>query len=140
MVETIYCVHCGAVAKHPVYKVINGQSLSFCCGGCVQVYELMHEMGLEAGPGAGDSPRPNAPKPVRSASAQTISVHVAGMTCANCVAAVGRALRSVAGVLEVSVDLETELAVIQTNPGIALKDLQRAVEKAGYQLSKPADV
>jgi Cu2+-exporting ATPase len=144
MVETVYCVHCGAVAKHPVIKIIDGQSLSFCCGGCVEVYEMLHEEGLvsdQGMPAAGDKSLPAAAHPVNtqpgeSLPSQTVTVHVAGMTCANCVAAVTRQLRSVSGVIDVSIVLETELATVKMIPNkVASADLKRAVEKAGYKIS-----
>ncbi len=42
----VKCEHCGAETKHPVSKVIDGQTLHFCCGGCLQVYEFLREEGL----------------------------------------------------------------------------------------------
>ena len=144
MVETVYCVHCGAVAKHPVYKTINGQSLAFCCGGCVEVYEMMHEEGLDLGQGVpekANKPLPLGVHPVstqlnESMQSQTVIYHIAGMTCANCVATVTRQLRSVPGVMDVSVVLETERATVKMIPdSVSLADLKRAVERAGYEIS-----
>ncbi len=58
------------------------------------------------------------------------------MTCANCVAAVERALRSVPGVLAVRVSLADENAAVELIPGEAkLADLQQRVKAAGYELS-----
>ena len=143
MVETVYCVHCGAVAKHPVTKIMNGQPLIFCCGGCVQVYELMHEEALDSGQGGTEGtmiPQPEAVHTIvtqqdRSAPSQTISFQVAGMTCANCVATVERYLHTVPGVLDVRVVLETERATVKMIPDrVSMADLKQAVEKAGYTL------
>ena len=137
MVETVTCVHCGAVAKHPVYKTINGQSLAFCCNGCVEVYEMMHEEGFDSDFGLPESTNPHsiADQPDQSAPSQTISFHVTGMTCANCVATVTRQLRSVTGVIEVAVVLETERATIKMIPGrVPIDDLKRVVKKAGYDI------
>jgi copper chaperone CopZ len=144
MVEPVYCVHCGAMAKHPVFRTINGQSLIFCCGGCAEVYEMMHEEGMDAGQGMPEMDNKSLPgtrhptdiQPDESAPAQIYSYHVAGMTCANCVATVTRQLRSVSGVLEVNVSLETERAAVKMIPEqVSLADLKRAVEKAGYEIS-----
>jgi copper chaperone CopZ len=137
MVEAVYCVHCGAVAKHPVIKIINGQSLSFCCGGCVEVYEMLHEEGLDSGQDVPEmAPHPVSTQQNESIPSQTVIYHVSGMSCANCVATVGRQLRSVTGVMEVSVVLETELATVKMNPNkVSLAALNHAVEKAGYKLS-----
>jgi Cu+-exporting ATPase len=58
------------------------------------------------------------------------------MTCANCVATVERALRSVPGVLAVSVSLAQENAAVEFIPGEAsLTTLRQRVEDAGYELS-----
>jgi copper chaperone CopZ len=141
MVEPVYCVHCGAVAKHPVTKIINGQPLSFCCGGCLQIYEMLLEEGLPAGqskPGAQTDPQTEAVVPPQSQTgpSQTITLQVGGMTCSNCVNTVTRRLRSVSGVLDASVILETGRATVKTFPGkVSMADLKRAVEKAGYQVS-----
>ena len=143
MVETVYCVHCGAIAKHPVYKTINGQSLAFCCGGCVEVYEMMHEEGLDSGQGVPERANKSTPgtahpaskQPDDSALSQIITYRVEGMTCANCVATVTRQLRSVSGVMEVSVVLETERATVKMVPErVSMTDMKRAVEKAGYKI------
>jgi copper chaperone CopZ len=144
MVETVYCVHCGAAAKHPVTKAIDGRVLTFCCRGCLQVYELMREEGLTAGqnaplqsfasPPAAESaaaqPRPD------SVPSQRVTLSITGMTCANCVAHVERGLRSVPGVLNVSVDLASGSATVETVPGrVTMADLKRAVEDAGYEVT-----
>ncbi len=70
-----------------------------------------------------------------STSSQTISLHVVGMTCANCVATVEKHLHKVPGVLDVRVVLETERATVKIIPNkVSIPDLKRAVEKAGYQI------
>jgi hypothetical protein len=46
MVDKVKCEHCGAETKHPVTKVIDGKTLNFCCGGCLQVYEYLIQEGL----------------------------------------------------------------------------------------------
>jgi copper chaperone CopZ len=138
MVEPVPCVHCGAVTKHPVYKTINGQSLAFCCGGCVEVYEMLHEEGLDPGQGGPEvtHSQPVSAQPDESVQSQTVLYHVTGMTCANCVATVTRQLRSVPGVMEVNVVLETESAIIKMVPNqVPIADLKRAVEKAGYEIT-----
>jgi Cu+-exporting ATPase len=57
---------------------------------------------------------------------------VSGMTCASCVAHVGRALRKVPGVLDATVNLATERASITHEPSVGLEALVTAVERAGY--------
>ena len=144
MVETVYCVHCGAAAKHPVTETIDGQVLTFCCRGCLQVYELMREEGLPAGQNAASpsivaTPSAVSPtsQPQRSSGpSQTVTLSIGGMTCANCVAHVERGLRSVPGVLTASVDLARGYAKVEAIPGkVTLADLKRAVEGAGYEVT-----
>ncbi len=58
---------------------------------------------------------------------------VTGMTCGHCVASVTEEVSAVAGVGEVTVDLETgTLTVTGDAPADAIK---AAVEEAGYQLA-----
>jgi Cu+-exporting ATPase len=137
MVETVACVHCGAAAKHPVTKVIQGQLLSFCCNGCLEVYEMMLEEGLvEPAVHPAQSKGGDAAAPLKgTASSRTVAFHVDGMTCSNCAASVDRQLRSVPGVLDVQVSLEKASAAVQLEPGGAsMAELRRAVQKAGYSV------
>lgn len=61
------------------------------------------------------------------------SFGVSGMSCANCVGRVEKALKKVPGVLDASVNLATERARVEYLPGMAeVGDLERAVEGAGY--------
>ncbi|AIY40772.1 Lead, cadmium, zinc and mercury transporting ATPase [Collimonas arenae] len=55
-----------------------------------------------------------------------------GMSCASCVSHVEKALRKVAGVQDVSVNLATELATVKGDSATAIGPLVAAVEKAGY--------
>jgi Cu+-exporting ATPase len=61
------------------------------------------------------------------------------MTCASCVARVERALRRVEGVRSASVNLATEQATVEVEPGLDLLRLKAAVEDAGYEVA-PAQV
>jgi copper ion binding protein len=66
----------------------------------------------------------------------TLSLPIAGMTCASCVGRVERALKSVPGVSAAAVNLATETAEVR---GIAAPDvLITAVEKAGYHVAAEA--
>jgi Cu+-exporting ATPase len=74
----------------------------------------------------------------------TIDLAITGMTCASCVARVERTLGRVAGVREVSVNLATETAHLQTSEDTRLSDLIEAVGRAGYSATlrgqaKPAN-
>ncbi|HZY64279.1 MAG TPA: heavy metal translocating P-type ATPase [Rubrobacteraceae bacterium] len=58
---------------------------------------------------------------------------ITGMSCASCVGRVEKALNSVPGVLDVSVNLASEKAGVEYLPGsIEARNLKRAVEDAGY--------
>ncbi|HLT39037.1 MAG TPA: heavy metal translocating P-type ATPase [Enhygromyxa sp.] len=58
---------------------------------------------------------------------------IGGMTCASCVSHVERALAAVPGVRSVSVNLATERARIQHQPGVEIAALTTAVADSGYQ-------
>jgi P-type Cu+ transporter len=59
---------------------------------------------------------------------------VQGMSCASCVSRVEKALSSLPGVRETSVNLATEVATVRADAGVGLDSLRRAVEKAGYSV------
>ncbi len=66
---------------------------------------------------------------------EIISLPIEGMTCASCVGRIERALKSVAGVLDASVNLATERAEVRLAAPVSRTDLIRAVEDAGYTVS-----
>jgi Cu+-exporting ATPase len=69
-----------------------------------------------------------------------IDLPITGMTCANCVGNVERALRKMEGVLRAEVNLATEKATIEYVPSlVTLETLKRAVEEAGYSLILPVE-
>ncbi|WP_407570128.1 heavy metal translocating P-type ATPase [Deinococcus altitudinis] len=60
---------------------------------------------------------------------------VQGMTCANCVGRVERALGKVEGVLSASVNLATERATVQYLPSaVSVSQLRAAVQESGYEV------
>lgn len=62
-----------------------------------------------------------------------ITLLVKGMTCAACVSAVERAIKSIYGVISVNVNLATEKAVVEYVPTLAgIEDFREAVKNAGY--------
>ncbi len=64
-----------------------------------------------------------------------LKLQVTGMTCASCVLRVEKALKSVPGVLETSVNLATEQAIVDAAPSVSAEALAAAVRKAGYDVS-----
>jgi len=72
---------------------------------------------------------------------QALTLEISGMTCASCVGRVERALRTVAGVTDASVNLATERArvtAIGTDPESLTAQLIAAVEAAGYGAKRPS--
>jgi P-type Cu+ transporter len=64
-------------------------------------------------------------------------IPVTGMTCASCVGRVERAFEKVPGVLAANVNLANEKATVRYVAGeVGRRDLQRAVEGAGYGLAR----
>lgn len=69
-------------------------------------------------------------------TASTIELAIDGMTCASCVGRVERALRTVPGVTEASVNLATERATVKGSVDVAT--LVEAVAGVGYE-ARPVD-
>ena len=63
---------------------------------------------------------------------QALRFDIGGMTCAACVGRVERALARVPGVRSATVNLATEQATVETEPGTTAQALVAAIEKAGY--------
>ncbi len=64
---------------------------------------------------------------------QTERLSIRGMTCSGCVNTVTRALRTIDGVHDTDVSLESGTAVVQFDPAsISIEDLGLAVRHAGY--------
>ncbi len=69
-----------------------------------------------------------------------VELPITGMTCAACERNVNRALKKPSGVLDVSVNLATERAVVTYLPGTTTRrDLIAAVERAGYGVIDTTD-
>ena len=71
---------------------------------------------------------------------ETMELSIEGMTCASCVGRIERALRTVPGVLDASVNLATERAVVRHIGGGAVDAgaLEAAVRRAGYEARRIA--
>lgn len=65
---------------------------------------------------------------------EQVTIRVGGMTCAICVQTIENALKSLDGVLSVSVNLGTERAYVTYNPSlVTLHQMRDAIVSAGYQ-------
>ncbi|MFC7493195.1 MULTISPECIES: heavy-metal-associated domain-containing protein [unclassified Nocardioides] len=61
-------------------------------------------------------------------------LHVTGMTCGHCVAAVREEVSSVEGVRDVDVELETGRVTVTSDAPLDRTAVAAAVEEAGYEL------
>lgn len=71
---------------------------------------------------------------------KTDTLHVTGMTCANCSSRVERMLAKAPGVTSANVNLTTEQATVEHDDTVSMPDLIQVVEKAGYGAVPAADV
>lgn len=61
-------------------------------------------------------------------------IKVGGMTCANCVSAIEKALNKLDGVAGATVNLSTEKATVSYNSNLtSIADMKKAIEDAGYK-------
>jgi len=66
---------------------------------------------------------------------QTTEYTVSGMTCGHCVASVTEEVQEIAGVTEVTVDLQFGGLRVTSETPVSDSDIRAAVEVAGYQLA-----
>ena len=79
--------------------------------------------------------------PSKGIEPRDIILKIVGMHCAACVAAVEKALKSLAGVEYAVVNLATEKARVRYDPGqVSILDLRRAVKDAGYDVETEEEV
>ncbi|MDP4172837.1 MAG: heavy metal translocating P-type ATPase [Bacteroidota bacterium] len=77
-------------------------------------------------------------KIIEKDKSQSFSLPVEGMTCANCVARVEKAIGKVEGVKNVSVNIATEKASFEIDPlRVDIKKIAEVVDDAGYKLKLP---
>lgn len=62
-----------------------------------------------------------------------IILTISGMSCQHCVGSVRAALQAVAGVQQVSVDLDQGRAVIEADESVSREALIDAVKQSGYE-------
>ena len=66
---------------------------------------------------------------------QKIILQIGGMTCASCAQTIEKALQKTEGVVEASVNLATEKAIVVYNPEqVSYEKIKKAVEDTGYQV------
>ncbi len=65
-----------------------------------------------------------------------MELNVSGMSCGHCKAAVEKALKTLDGVNEVEVNLETGQVIVDYDQGAAAeKELAEAIRNAGYEIA-----
>jgi Cu+-exporting ATPase len=69
-------------------------------------------------------------------SHKEMAIGIEGMTCASCVMRVEKALAKVPGVTSASVNLGTESATVLAEQSVERRQLQAAIEKAGYSVAQ----
>jgi len=75
-----------------------------------------------------------------AAHAETIEMKVFGMVCGFCAQGIEASLRKNPATVDVVVSLEKQLVVVETRPGVDIKDkdLKSAITSAGYDLKSVA--
>jgi copper chaperone CopZ len=70
----------------------------------------------------------------QQASTKQVSMNIGGMGCSGCADTIQEALEAEEGVVEATVDLESDTASVTYNPNaVSTDDFKRAVEDAGYK-------
>ena len=84
--------------------------------GIKELVEAVHEVGYEV-------------------PTETVTLSIGGMTCASCAQTIEKALNKAEGVFAAGVNLATEQATIEFDPGVTnLSALEKVVESAGYSV------
>lgn len=79
---------------------------------------------------AGFFPQPT--QPTERSTVMKKTMHINGMSCGHCAAAVEKALRAVPGVTDAAVDLAAKTAAVEAEGSVADEALKAAVTEAGY--------
>ena len=134
----------------PATAVHRGTTYYFCAPGCKRRFEADPEKILQAGPQG--MARPAAQPAVQmvtlgptkraapqhatahtSAQPATLTIPIEGMSCASCVARIEQGLQATPGVLRASVNLATEQATVDYQPGATnTQTIQETIRSLGY--------
>ena len=146
------CAHCGLPV--PAGLVRPGEEAQFCCGGCRQVYALVHEWGFdqyyrlvaqqqgELAPArvSGRSFEDFDDERLQGEATEAVGpdrcrsrLYLEGVHCAACVWLVERLPAALPGVDEVRLNLGSAVAEITWRPGATrLSAIGRALDRLGY--------
>jgi Cu+-exporting ATPase len=139
----------------PATAVHNGATYYFCAPGCKRTFEKDPEAVLKGGTkGMGHAPvqmislhpkpAPAAPAPAKAASSikpVSLTIPIEGMSCASCVAKIEHGLSAVPGVSRAAVNLATEQATVEYQPGVTdPAAIQETIRSLGYTPVMPESV
>src|SRR2546428_5952823 len=140
----------------PATAVHNGTTYYFCAPGCKRTFEKDPDAVLKGGPqGMGHAPAqmvtmtPMRPKPAPAAltpakaassvKPASLTIPIEGMSCASCVAKIEHGLSAVPGVSRAAVNLATEQATVEYQPGVTdPAAIQETIRSLGYTPVLPA--
>src|SRR5437867_9246996 len=137
----------------PAKAVHNGTTYYFCAPGCKRTFEKDPEAVLKGRPkGMGHAPvqpvsimpmrSKSAPAPAKAASSVkpvSLTIPIEGMSCASCVAKIEHGLSAVPGVSRAAVNLATEQATVEYQPGVTdPAAIQETIRSLGYTPVLPA--
>ncbi len=146
----LQCAHCllEISEKEAISKTIGGESLSFCCQGCLGIYELVNNEGLDqfynqregwaVGPQAVNLLDYSAFAERVTADEQsgisTITFMISGIRCASCVWLIEKAVGKIDGVESCLVNYATHKVRISWSDQQAdLKKILDCIQQYGYQ-------
>src|SRR2546428_607294 len=134
----------------PATAVHNGTTYYFCAPGCKRTFEKNPDAVLKGGhKGMGHAraqmvtmtpmrqkPAPAAPTPAKAAYSikpVSLTIPIEGMSCASCVAKIEHGLSAVPGVSRAAVNLATEQATVEYQPGATdPAAIQETIRSLGY--------
>src|SRR2546425_607318 len=135
----------------PAKAVYNGTTYYFCAPGCKRTFEKDPEAVLKGGPpGMGHAPaqmmqmrkvgpptlslpRQGGGMTASTAKPATVTIPIEGMSCASCVAKIEHGLSAVPGVSRAAVNLATEQATVEYQPGVTdPAAIQETIRSLGY--------
>src|SRR6058998_1442143 len=131
----------------PATAVHNGTPYYFCAPGCKRTFEKDPEAVLKgSSKGMGHAPVPmvtmmpsrTTPTPASAKASSSVkpvslTIPIEGMSCASCVAKIEHGLSKVPGVVHASVNLATEQATVEYQPGVTNPAaIQETIHSLGY--------